>query len=294
MNNLNGLWPGIVINNKDSLKKGRLQIRVPQIFGDIATPEMISDADLPWAFPCFPFFGKNSGIAMIPEINSGVWVTFLDNDPRNPVWLGGWFGELDNLTEFSNGYIPEPKNFVIKTPGEKVIKLSDIPDSEEIVLQDNIGQHIKLNSSDKKYYLTCLGEANESIATKKTEVVGTDYALTIGNNLNITSTLQSRLVAGSIIINSLTTLAISSLAALTVGVGAALTITAVGTISLVSSLILIGLSTGHQKLLNQAMLILFNAHTHTYTPGSGTPTQTGSPTEVGVENIHTTINLQGT
>ena len=64
-----GKYRGIVVDNLDPKKIGRLKVRVPSLLGE----EVVTG----WAMPCFPYGGDvNQGMVFTPEIDSGVWVEF--------------------------------------------------------------------------------------------------------------------------------------------------------------------------------------------------------------------------
>jgi hypothetical protein len=82
---MNGLYPAKVINNNDTSKKGRIQIKIEHLHWGI------SNSDLPWAKQCSLSTGGSnlSGSSFIPENNTFVWVWFEDRDEflRNPFYL---------------------------------------------------------------------------------------------------------------------------------------------------------------------------------------------------------------
>jgi uncharacterized protein involved in type VI secretion and phage assembly len=121
LKNYHGIYPGIVIDNKDPLQQGRVKIRVEQIFG--TEQDGISNSDLPWAFPCFPFIGKNSGFFMIPEIGTGIWIMFLAGYTDSPIWIGSWVSNKEKLSNIA--YTPDPKNYLIQSPGGNYLLLDD-------------------------------------------------------------------------------------------------------------------------------------------------------------------------
>jgi hypothetical protein len=85
----NGLYQGIVEDNEDPIKMGRLKIRVPAVFGDSSK---ISTKDLPWSIGMFPSGGTDDrGFINIPEKNAYVFVQFIEGDPTTPVWMGTSF-----------------------------------------------------------------------------------------------------------------------------------------------------------------------------------------------------------
>ena len=72
-----GMYRGVVLDNADPLKAGRLRLQVPQVLGDNPTG---------WAWGVFP-----TGVASIaPEVGSGVFVMFEGGDLFYPIWTGGF------------------------------------------------------------------------------------------------------------------------------------------------------------------------------------------------------------
>lgn len=82
---MKGFFPAKVINNNDTSKKGRVQIRIEHLhYG-------ISDNELPWAYQSSLATGGSGthGISNIPENNSFVWIWFEDIDQfmRQPYYI---------------------------------------------------------------------------------------------------------------------------------------------------------------------------------------------------------------
>ena len=65
-----GKYRGTVANNLDPLGRGRLQVSVPAVLGDVSA----------WAMPCVPYAGPNLGFYTMPEIGTGIWVEFEAGD----------------------------------------------------------------------------------------------------------------------------------------------------------------------------------------------------------------------
>ena len=83
-----GNYRGVVFDNNDPEKLGRIRVKVPQIFADIATG---------WAWP------KNTaGISIeVPAVGQGVWVEFEGGDSSFPIWTGT-FGKNVTDSNFIN------------------------------------------------------------------------------------------------------------------------------------------------------------------------------------------------
>ena len=85
-----GKLRGIVVDNADPQKLGRLKVFVPGVYGESQPAE-----NLPWAWPCFPSGGSDDcGFFKVPEIGACVWIelqwTDGQPDPSYPVWTGVW------------------------------------------------------------------------------------------------------------------------------------------------------------------------------------------------------------
>lgn len=77
-----GKYRGLVVNNIDPNRMGRLQVSCPRVLGESV---------LSWAMPCVPFAGLQEGFYMLPTIGSNVWVEFEEGDPDRPIWTGGFW-----------------------------------------------------------------------------------------------------------------------------------------------------------------------------------------------------------
>lgn len=91
--NLFGTYCGIVKENRDPTKLGRLKVFVPTVFGVSGeTTEEIGLENLPWALPVgLPAGGSSAsgGIDWLPEVGDQVFVRFLDGEPEKPIWEWG-------------------------------------------------------------------------------------------------------------------------------------------------------------------------------------------------------------
>lgn len=124
-----GKYRGTVISNDDSTAKGRIQVNVPAVLGELNV----------WAMPCLPFAGSTVGMFTVPEVGSGVWVEFEGGDPSYPIYTGGWWADNE---------VPTTKDGNPATPSIKIIRsqsgmlLSFDDSSQELCLSDQSGANI--------------------------------------------------------------------------------------------------------------------------------------------------------
>lgn len=97
--NLMYTYGGLVENNKDPLKLGRIKVRVPHVYGSTGGGSgFVATNDLPWAMPAgMPAGGsaRSGGFSQLPEVGDKVWVRFLDGEPEKPIWEWGMQSSTD-------------------------------------------------------------------------------------------------------------------------------------------------------------------------------------------------------
>ena len=145
-----GKYRGIVMDNVDTKKLGRIRAKVETVLGDKI---------LPWAVPCVPYAGKNVGIFFIPPIGARVWIEFENGDVCRPIFSGCYWNENDLPDK---NYDPNIK--IIKTEyatitindiaGENKIEIETNKEDQKIVMKPNSlelshkGCNIILTSND--------------------------------------------------------------------------------------------------------------------------------------------------
>jgi len=122
-----GKYSGVVVDNADDTKRGRVKVKVPTIFGTNAPV---------WARPCLPY-----GHFYVPEPETPVWVEFEAGDPRFPIWVGVWWA--DGKTPEEARHDP-PTHRVIQTPSGHTIELSDEAGEEKVVIRHGADSFVAL------------------------------------------------------------------------------------------------------------------------------------------------------
>lgn len=125
-----GLVVGVVTNNQDPDKLGRVKVRFP----------WLSDAEEShWARMAVPMGGKERGTYFLPEVDDEVLVAFEHGDPRFPYVLGAlWNGKDAPPSTNDDG-----KNNLrlIKSRSGHIIKLNDEDGKETIEIIDKSGKN---------------------------------------------------------------------------------------------------------------------------------------------------------
>jgi len=126
-----GKYRGIVSDNKDSQMLGRIQAKVPDIFG-----ENVSG----WALPSSPYAGNGVGLFLIPPVDAWVWIEFEHGDPEYPIWSGCFWSEGQTPVTPA---LPEKK--VLKTD-IGTLTLDDTQGAAGIRIETTAGMKIVINS----------------------------------------------------------------------------------------------------------------------------------------------------
>ena len=116
-----GKYQGTVLQNIDPMKRGRLQLTVPDVHSVLPTT---------WAEPCVPLAGPTGppmGVYMVPPIGAGVWVEFEHGDPNKPIWVGCRWGLQSDIPLAALAGNPADPSIVIQSLLQHAIVVSDMP-----------------------------------------------------------------------------------------------------------------------------------------------------------------------
>ena len=126
-----GKYRGIVTDVDDPNNQLRIRATVPAVLGEHACG---------WALPAVPFAGDGHGMAMLPEVGSGVWIEFEAGRLDNPIWSAAWW---------ASGQRPDPQGagvrIIVSEKGHKLI-LDD--EADELKLVHGRGPEIKLTANE--------------------------------------------------------------------------------------------------------------------------------------------------
>lgn len=178
-----GLVIGVVSNNQDPEKLGRIKVRFPWLSDEVESN---------WCRLAYPMGGKDRGFWWIPEIDDEVLIGFLFGDVNMPYVVGGLYNGKDtppkthDITNtfagegYDHGKYPnedrdlnaDGKNdlrFIRSRSGHLFI-FDDKDGAEKITLADKSGEHrIEIFSKDNRVVITSAGTDGdiELIAERK-------------------------------------------------------------------------------------------------------------------------------
>jgi uncharacterized protein involved in type VI secretion and phage assembly len=130
-----GKFRGIVSDNADPLRTGRVRATVPDVLGD---------AESGWALPCAPFGGPQAGLFALPPQGAAVWIEFEHGDPDLPVWSGCYWASAADMPP--SLLVSPPDVVMVSTPGGHTLTLSDLPGIGGVTLETSGGATISLTS----------------------------------------------------------------------------------------------------------------------------------------------------
>lgn len=132
-----GVTVGVVTNNKDPEKLGRVKLKLPDRLGELETD---------WARIAVPMAGKTMGHFFLPEVGDEVLVIFREGNLREPYVIGSLWNEKQKPPEDN----ADGKNDVrvIKSRAGHEININDSDDKGAIEIKTKNGASVKIDNKD--------------------------------------------------------------------------------------------------------------------------------------------------
>ncbi|OYE02922.1 phage baseplate assembly protein V [Nostoc sp. 'Peltigera membranacea cyanobiont' 232] len=118
-----GKYRGVVWDNNDSWKIGRVRAKVQEIWGDKPGG---------WALPCVPYAGQGVGLFLMPPKGALVWIEFENGDTSKPIWSGCFWA--DKQVDILPANPANPNIKVLKTDIGK-IEINDKAGEQSITIE---------------------------------------------------------------------------------------------------------------------------------------------------------------
>jgi len=124
-----GKHRGFVTDNNDPTQRGRLQVQIPDVLGELQI----------WALPCVPYAGNGMGLHTLPEKSTGVWIEFEAGDLSFPIWTG-CFWEDSQLPKDQTGAQASLPLKILRTRSGLLLAFDD--QQQKIALSDSQGNNL--------------------------------------------------------------------------------------------------------------------------------------------------------
>ena len=206
---LQGMYRGRVEWNQDDKNQGRVKVRVPEIHGLRDSEDGVSTESLPYAQMVNNSSGAGYGSFIVPEVGEYVMVSFENGDIYHPIVMGSSYGAGPmHEKEYGSGTDPSdekwastkgqaevpPENArivpslktIYKSPIGSVISMDEQRGSENILIQDGLGQKIAIHTNMTDDCVRKGPEADRKSDGTSIEIV--DYG---GQSLTFTSSKDS-------------------------------------------------------------------------------------------------------
>jgi uncharacterized protein involved in type VI secretion and phage assembly len=169
-----GVVVGIVTNNQDPDRLGRVKVKFPWL-GD--------DDESAWARIASPMAGKNRGVFLLPEVDDEVLVVFEHGDMRFPYVLGALWNGSDAPPETN----ADGKNAVrvIRSRSGHVIRLTDADGGEKIEIIDKTGDNRVVIESASNTITVSAPNGTIKLAAQQIDIEATGVATLKGATVNI-------------------------------------------------------------------------------------------------------------
>lgn len=131
-----GKFRGTVVDNADPERCGRIRAIVPDVAGE---------SPLPWATPCVPLAGMQSGTYFVPPVGANVWVEFERDDPDRPIWVGGFWSSTNDIPALAQAANPAYPVLVLQPGLQSALGISDLPGSAGGIQLTSTGALIAIN-----------------------------------------------------------------------------------------------------------------------------------------------------
>lgn len=138
-----GVCAGLVEDNDDPDKEGRVKVRFPWL--DDAT---VSE----WCRVMQPYAGNGFGAAFVPEKQCEVLVAFMHGDMNEPVVIGGLYNGKDKPPTYHDGTNKDVK--MLQTQAGHVVRLDDSSQARAIELKTAGGHDVVLDDQNQNITIT--------------------------------------------------------------------------------------------------------------------------------------------
>jgi len=182
MPQLNGVLPGLVVDNNDPESRGRVQVRFPPhrspgpFDRDRSVRRDDQEHDEIWARVATLMAGDDRGTWFMPDVGDEVLVAFENADPTSAYVIGALWSRRNPPPEFmSTGNDKK----VLRSRNGLKITLNDVDGQEDLTLETPGGQKLALRDGPGRIHIT---DANNNSVAFEAAGITVDAAATVTVN----------------------------------------------------------------------------------------------------------------
>jgi uncharacterized protein involved in type VI secretion and phage assembly len=172
-----GVAVGIVTDNADPDKRGRVKVRLPWLG---------ADAESAWARIVTPMAGAARGVFFLPDVDDEVLVAFEHGDVEHPYVLGAlWNGQATPPADNADG-----KNAIrlLQTGAGLTIRFDDTSGAERLEIADKDGkEQVVIDMAAKKVSVTSSGDVEISASDGKVAIAGKTVEISSSGEAKLTA-----------------------------------------------------------------------------------------------------------
>jgi uncharacterized protein involved in type VI secretion and phage assembly len=174
---LTGVCTGLVEDNDDPGKEGRVKVRFPWL-----DDRTLSE----WCRVCQPYAGNRYGALFVPEVGDEVLVSFVHGDMNEPVVLGGMYNASDLPPAFKQGSQDDVK--MIRTKAGHELRFDDGSSSRAVEVKTAGGHKVTLDDQGKSITIHSSGGHSVTLDDQGRSV---EVKSSVGHSLTLDDTAQS-------------------------------------------------------------------------------------------------------
>lgn len=192
-----GVAAGIVTNNKDPEKLGRLKVKFPWLSDNNETD---------WVRMTTFMAGGGRGCFFLPEVGDEVLVAFEHGDINRPYIVGALWNGVDQSPENNSDGQNNIRKIRSRSGHEIIFNDDNTAKQEKIEIHTNAGHKVVLNDSTGQEKIEIIDKSGNNKFTIDS----------VQNSINIESALQLNIKANIVEIEGTTSLTLKSNAILTI------------------------------------------------------------------------------
>lgn len=181
-----GPWEAIVTDNRDKDKEGKLNVKIPRLFGNKRVKAVR------------PKYGLNH--QDIPKKNQFVWIEFQHLDSDLPMWYGSWYPKENKPSDIDHD--PENHIYLITDENKNPLLTIKFKENSELLIKEHTKNNFaKFNLGNGNVEIES-PEGDLSLKSTQKKVIinsGSDTEITANQNCKINTSIGTIQLNGGLL-----------------------------------------------------------------------------------------------